>query len=73
MQRFAINQSSLAFTKNKTVKTFIKAQGPGKLPLSLLEGEILHSGTYPSLDMLQEKIPALKEVKADSKILGQFS
>jgi pseudouridine-5'-phosphate glycosidase len=73
VQRYAINQSPLAFTKNETVKAFIKENGPGKLPLSLLDGEVLNSGDYPSLEILKEKIPALKEVKTDSKILGQFS
>lgn len=73
VQRYAINQSPLAFTKNETVKAFIKENGPGKLPLSMLDGEVLISGDYPTLEILREKIPALKEVKTDSKILGQFS
>ncbi len=73
VQRFAINQSPLAFTKNETVKSFIKENGPGKLPLTLLDGEIIRSGTYPSLEELKEIIPALKEVKADTKTIGQFS
>lgn len=73
VQRFAINQSPLAFTKNETVKAWIRANGPGKLPLSLLDGAILKAEDYPSLELLKENIPALNEVKDDSKILGQFS
>lgn len=73
VQRYAINQAPLAFTKNETVKTFIRENGPGQLPLSLLNGEILASGAYPAMELLKEKIPALQHIKADSSILGQFS
>jgi hypothetical protein len=73
VQRYAINQAPLAFTKNEKVKVFIKENGPGKLPLSLLDGEILAAGEYPSLDLLKEKIPALQQLKTESRILGQFS
>lgn len=73
VQRFAINQAPIAFVKNETVKAYIKENGPGKLPLSLLDGDILAAGEYPSLALLQEKISALATVKAETKILGQFS
>jgi hypothetical protein len=73
VERYAINQAPLAFTKNETVKGFIRENGPGKLPLSLLDGEILLAGAYPSLDLLKEKIPALTGITPDSSILGQFS
>jgi hypothetical protein len=71
--RYAINQAPLAFTKNETVKSFLRENGPGKLPLSLLDGEILLAGAYPSLTLLKEKIPALAGLAVESRILGQFN
>jgi hypothetical protein len=63
----------MEFVKNEAVKTFVKANGPGKLPLTLLDGEIILTETYPTVEWLKEKIPSLKDVQQGSKILGQFS
>jgi hypothetical protein len=73
VKRFAINQAPMEFVKNEAVKTFVKANGPGKLPLTLLDGEIVLTETYPTVEWLKEKIPGLKDVQQGSKILGQFS
>ena len=73
VKRFAINQVPMAFVKNETVKAFIKANGPGELPLTLLDGELILAGSYPAIEMLITKIPALQEVKPENRILGQFS
>ncbi|MDZ7740855.1 MAG: arsenic metallochaperone ArsD family protein [Bacteroidota bacterium] len=37
-KRYAINQSPMAFVQNSVVSNFIKTNGPGKLPLVLLNG-----------------------------------
>jgi len=73
LKRFAINQAPMEFIKNEVVKTFIKANGPGKLPLTLLDGVIIQTETYPNVEFLKEKIPALKNIKQEGRILGQFS
>jgi hypothetical protein len=73
VERYAINQSPLAFTKNEIVKQFIRTEGPGKLPVTLLNGEIIKKGGYPDLKELGEHIPEIKNIKTDGKILGIFS
>jgi hypothetical protein len=73
VHRYAINQQPLAFSKNETVKQFVRAEGPGKLPLTLLDGELLKAGDYPTLEELKARIPALGQVRGEVKILGQFS
>ena len=73
VQRYAINQQPLAFTKNEKVKEFIKAQGPGKLPIVLLEGEIKKTGAYPTSEELKQWIPDMNQVKQTDQLLGQFS
>jgi hypothetical protein len=72
-RRYAINQAPLVFVQNQAVSSFIKANGPGKLPLSLLDGKIIKSAGYPTFDELTEHIPELKTVKPDNQILGIFS
>lgn len=72
-KRYAINQAPMAFVQNAVVSNFIKANGPGKLPLVLLDGEIIKSDGYPTLEELRERIPGIDEVKPDNQILGIFS
>jgi len=72
-KRYAINQAPLVFVQNMVVREFIKANGPGKLPLVLLDNHIIKTGGYPSIEELKLLIPALNDVKPDSKILGIFS
>lgn len=73
VKRYAINQAPMAFVRNETVKAFIRANGPGKLPLTLLDGELIQAGEYPAIDTLKARMPELKDVKPENKILGQFS
>ena len=73
VKRYAINQVPLAFTGNPLVKQFITTEGPGKLPVTLLNGQIIKKGSYPTLDELAVHIPDIKSIKPDNKILGIFS
>ena len=73
VKRYAINQVPLAFTGNPVVKQFITTEGPGKLPLTLLNGQIIKKGSYATLDELAVLIPEIKSIKPDSRILGIFS
>lgn len=72
-KRYAINQAPLVFVQNKLVSDFIKANGPGKLPIALLDSKIIKTEGYPTIDELKELIPELKNSKPDTKILGIFS
>ena len=73
VKRYAINQVPLAFTSNAVVKKFITTEGPGKLPITLLNGQIIKKEGYPTLDELTVHIPELKTIKPEGKILGIFS
>ena len=73
VKRYAINQVPLAFTGNPVVKQFITTEGPGKLPITLLNGQIIKKCGYPTLDELAAHFPEIKRIKPDSKILGIFS
>ena len=72
-KRFAINQAPLMFVQNTVVRDFIKANGPGKLPLVLLDNQIIKIGGYPTFDELKIHIPALDGIEPDTRILGVFS
>jgi len=72
-KRYAINQAPLVFVQNKVVSDFIKANGPGKLPLALLDNQIIKSGGYPTIDELKALILELNGIEPDTKILGIFS
>ena len=72
-KRYAINQAPIVFVQNKGVSDFIKANGPGKLPVVMLDGQIIKSGGYPTVDELKVHIPTLKDIKPNTQILGVFS
>ena len=73
IKRYAINQAPLMFVQNIVVRDFIKANGPGKLPLALLDNHLIKSGSYPTTDELKVFIPELDGLEPDSRILGIFS
>ena len=72
-KRYAINQAPLVFVQNAVVRDFIKANGPGKLPLVLLDSQIIKTGGYPTTDELKAFVPELNDIKPDTRILGIFS
>lgn len=72
-KRYAINQAPLEFVQNKVVSDFIKANGPGKLPIVLLNGQIIKSEAYPVVEELKKYIPDLNNIEPDTRILGVFS
>jgi len=72
-KRYAINQAPLVFVQTAVVRDFIKKNGADKLPLVLLDGQMIKSGGYPTLEELKTFIPALKGIEPDTKILGVFS
>ena len=73
VKRYAINQAPLVFIQNTVVRDFIKANGPNKLPLVLLDDKVIKSEGYPTIDELKVHIPSLNGIKPDTTILGIFS
>ncbi len=72
-KRYAINQAPIMFVQNAVVKEFVKANGPGKLPIVLLDNQIIKTGDYPTIDELKMLIPELNRIEPDTRILGVFS
>lgn len=72
-KRYAINQAPIMFVQNAVVREFVKANGPGKLPLALLDNQIIKAGGYPTIDELKMLIPELNGIEPDTRILGVFS
>ncbi len=72
-KRYAINQAPIMFVQNAVVKEFVKANGPGKLPIVLLDNQIIKTGGYPTIDELKMLIPELNRIEPDTRILGVFS
>lgn len=73
VKRYAINQAAIAFVTNAVVKQFIRTEGTDKLPLTLLDGQIIKQKSYPTLEELALHIPEIKNIKPEGKILGIFS
>lgn len=71
-KRYAINHAPLMFVQNAVVRDFIKANGSGQLPLTLLDNKIIKSGAYPTIAELREVVPELRDIKPDTRILGVF-
>ena len=72
-KRYAINQAPIMFVQNAVVREFVKANGQGKLPLALLDNQIIKAGGYPTIDELKMLIPELNGIEPDTRILGVFS
>jgi hypothetical protein len=73
VNRYAINQVPLAFTGNPVVKQFIISNGPGQLPLTLLDGKIVKTEAYPTIEDLSVLIPEIRSIKPADSIPGIFS
>ncbi len=48
IERFNLAQQPMAFAENATVKRFLERFGQQALPMTLLDGEVVLSGRYPS-------------------------
>ncbi|MCH8496006.1 MAG: arsenite efflux transporter metallochaperone ArsD [Balneolales bacterium] len=72
IERYAINQQPLAFTGNDTIRAYIKENGTGNFPVTLVDGAIILEKRYPSLDDLKKHIPELADVKSEVNVLGAF-
>lgn len=48
VDRFNLNSAPMEFVNNKAVNAFLNDQGVGGLPVSLLDGEIILTGRYPT-------------------------
>jgi len=61
VERFNLSNTPMEFITNETVNNFLKDKGAEGLPISVLDGEIVITGRYPS----NEELTKLLELPAD--------
>ena len=52
VQRFNLTQNPIAFAENETVRAMLTEKGESALPLVLVDGKVVVTGTYPSREEL---------------------
>lgn len=72
INRYAINQQPLAFTSNEIIRTYIRENGTGNFPVTLVDGKIVKEKHYPTWDELRAHVPELKDAKPATTVLGTF-
>lgn len=58
IERFALNQQPFKFRDNKAVYKLITDNGKKILPITLLNGEVIKTGSYPSYQEIKIKLKA---------------
>lgn len=54
IERFNLAQQPLAFAQNEAVKGFLERSGQEALPITLLDGQVVLAGRYPSRQQLAQ-------------------
>ena len=52
VQRFNLTQTPMAFAENETVRAMLTEKGESALPMVLVDGKVVVTGTYPSREEL---------------------
>jgi hypothetical protein len=52
IERFNLAQQPLAFAQNETVRGLLERSGQEVLPITLLDGQVVLAGRYPSREQL---------------------
>ncbi|UII56264.1 arsenite efflux transporter metallochaperone ArsD [Cytobacillus spongiae] len=72
IKRFNLASEPAKFAENKTVNNYLHEKGPDALPLTLVDGEIVQAGTYPSNQQLAEwfevSVEELEKKKSNNRI-----
>lgn len=56
IERYQITQQPLKFKENADVFKLVKSKGKGVLPVTTVNGEIIKTHDYPTLEEMEEKI-----------------
>lgn len=56
VERFSLSHQIDKFMQNQTVATLLNEKGLEVLPVTLIDGEIFKSGTYPSYEELAKAV-----------------
>lgn len=54
IERFNLAQQPLAFAQNEAVRGFLERSGQDALPLTVLDGQVVLAGRYPSRQQLAQ-------------------
>lgn len=77
VQRFNLSNSPQEFVNNKVVNNFINEKGVDELPVTVLEGEIVLTGRYPTneefVKLLNVPISFLVEQPKTVKVTPEMS
>lgn len=80
IERYNLAQDIAAFTSNSTVKQALNSQGTKSLPMTLVNGEVMWHGEYPTREQLAsvtgvayEPGPAFKPHDPDLVSIGRPS
>jgi hypothetical protein len=50
IKRYNLANDPLLFAENEEVNNLLHEKGPEALPITLIDGKVVHAGTYPSND-----------------------
>jgi len=71
VERFNLSNAPQVFVTNKIVNTFIKAKGVDELPLTVLDGEIIITGRYPTNDEFIELLQIPQSFLGEQKTVQE--
>lgn len=70
VKRFNLSSSPMAFVNNKAVNKFVKLYGADKLPVTVIDGELIISGRYPTNDEFTQWLDLPKGTLGEQKSDG---
>jgi len=73
VERYNLSNSPQVFVTNKVVNDFIKAKGVDGLPLTVLEGEIVITGRYPSNDEFVKLLNIPESILGEQKPANEIA
>ncbi|MGG0719698.1 arsenite efflux transporter metallochaperone ArsD [Robertmurraya massiliosenegalensis] len=72
IQRFNLASEPAKFVENEQINKILHGKGPDSLPVTMLNGEVVKIGEYPSNEQFATwfgvRVEELKERKVDSKL-----
>lgn len=72
IDRFNLSSAPMEFVSNKAVNDFINGQGTDGLPVTLLDGQIVLSGRYPTNEELAQWLELPKGLLDSKRVLKKI-
>ncbi len=58
VQRYLLQQQGQKFTENRKVKELLQEHGTDILPVTVVDGDVVKTGAFPSYDELADRVAA---------------